>query len=201
MKAAQIARGFDTRATHYDNPFTTFIGERELRMIRTLVPANSQVLDYGCGNGRTTLDLLLRGCSVTAYDISVNMLAVARSKIHNLGREAEFVSDAEQLSARSWPVVTCIGVLDYYPDPVPILLSLREHLEPGGKLIVTYPNALSPCAWLYMLGSKFTVPATPRSPAFVSRAAKQAGLHIKRMLYAFPSIAPLGYTIVLAISR
>jgi 2-polyprenyl-3-methyl-5-hydroxy-6-metoxy-1,4-benzoquinol methylase len=201
MKISEIARGFDLRAAHYDNPLTAFIGEKELRQIRTLIPEYSRVLDFGCGTGRTTLDLLMRSCTVTAYDISANMLAAAQSKSKRLGLQAEFVTDIQQLTGRTWPVITCIGVLDYYPDPVPILRTIRDFMEPEGLLIVTYPNALSPCGWLYMLGSRFTVPATPHSPAFVRRSAKQAGLQTVKTLYAFPAVPLLGYTIVQALSR
>ncbi len=76
-----IGDHFNARAKRYDNPLTAFIGERELRQIRPLVPVNSIVLDYGCGTGRTTLDLLKRGCIVTAYDISSEMLAIAQKKV------------------------------------------------------------------------------------------------------------------------
>jgi Obg family GTPase CgtA-like protein len=75
----QISRRFDSRAARYDNPLTAFIGERELRVIRRLVPPGANVLDYGCGTGRTTLDHLRRGCAVTAYDISAKMLALAET--------------------------------------------------------------------------------------------------------------------------
>jgi 2-polyprenyl-3-methyl-5-hydroxy-6-metoxy-1,4-benzoquinol methylase len=192
----KIRRGFDSRADHYDNPVTAFIGERELRAIRRLVPAGSCVLDYGCGTGRTTLDLLRRSCEVTACDISAGMLAQAEAKAVEMGFKAEFSADIAQLEGRKWPVVTCIGVLDYYRDPVPLLKRLRAHLQPDGLLVVTIPNALSPLAWLYVAGSRLTVPCVARTPGFVRRAAAEAGLQMNSMLYAFPAISPLGHTLV-----
>jgi hypothetical protein len=52
---------------------------------------------------------------------------------------------------RTWPVVSCIGVLNYYPDPLPLLGKLSQYVEEQRKLIVTWPNALSPLGWLYFL--------------------------------------------------
>ncbi len=80
VRPEDVRNHFDHHAPHYDNPVTAFIGERELRVIRPLVPPGSTVLDYGCGTGRTTLDLLRRGCRVTAYDLSGGMLALARAR-------------------------------------------------------------------------------------------------------------------------
>ena len=195
----KIGQDFNTHATRYDNPLTAFIGERELRPIRRLVPPGSQVLDYGCGTGRTTLDHARRRCQVTAYDISSEMLSRAEAKARQLDLTIEFTTDTSKLTARIWPIVTCIGVLDYYPNPVPLLLTLRQYLSPDGCLIVTYPNALSPLGWLYALLSRFTIPATPRTPYFARQAAAQAGLRVTSLAFAFPAIRPIGFTLILGL--
>ncbi len=200
MKTSHIAEGFDSRASRYDNPLTAFVGEHELRQVRRLVPQGAVVLDYGCGTGRTTLDLLQRGCCVTAFDISAEMQKIAQAKAGRLGLRAEFTCDPAELEGRTWPMVTCIGVLDYYPDPVPLLRTLKGYLAPCGRLVVTYPNLLSLTGWTYWLGSRFTVPATLRSPAFAREAAARAGLSVEEMLFAFPAIPPVGHTIVMALS-
>lgn len=195
-----IAQKFDRHAPKYENRFSAFIGERELRQIRKLVPPNSRVLDYGCGTGRTTLDLLKRGCTVTAFDISPQMLLRAQSKVAQAGFQAEFVLNPHQIEGRTWPYVTCIGVLDYYPDPLNMLLILRQFVQPDGRLVVTFPNALNPQAWLYKWVSRWTVPATPHTPTSVRRACQQAGLRVDTLLHAFPSCPPLGHTLVCSLS-
>ena len=200
----RVRLGFDRRASHYDNPWTAFVGERELRQIRPFVPPGSKVLDYGCGTGRTTLDLLHRGCRVTAFDVSAQMLGQAQIKAQAAGFVAPqivFTTDSSQLAGGTWPVVTLIGVLDYYPDPQPMLRTLRQYLAMGGRLVVTYPNATSPMSWLYALGSRFTVPATPRSAVFAQLAARQAGFCVAGLRYAFPALPLVGYTLVLALER
>jgi SAM-dependent methyltransferase len=196
-----VARHFDARAARYDNPLTTFVGEYELRVIRPLVPAAAPVLDYGSGTGRSALDHLRRGCQVTAFDFSRPMLAraEARAQAEGLAASAEFVTDEAALYGRTWPVVTAVGVLDYYPDPVPLLKTLAGYLAPEGQLVVTYPNALSPLAWLYGLGSHFTFPCILRTPAYGRRAAHRAGLRVFSLGYAFPALAPVGHTLVLGL--
>ena len=199
----KVAQRFNARANRYDNPVTAFIGEREMRVIRPLVPAGSVLLDYGCGTGRSALDHLRRGCHVTGYDISGQMLALAeaRAQAEGLAAEAEFTADEAHLAGRTWPVVTAIGVLDYYADPVPLLKTLCGYLAPKARLVVTYPNALSPLAWLYALGSRFTVPCIPRTPAFARGAAARAGLQVFSLGYAFPAATWLGHTLVVGLSK
>lgn len=194
----QIRQRFETRAARYDNPLTSFIGQQELQPVRALIPAGTRVLDYGCGTGRTTLDLVQRGCAVTAYDLAPAMLALAVGRLQRAGHTAEWVPHARQLAGRQWPYVACIGVLDYYQDLVPLLRTLAGHLAPEGTLVVTAPNALSPLAWLYALGSRFTVPAQPCTLGSLRMAASQAGLALSARHYAFPA-APIGLTLVAAL--
>lgn len=193
----KIGNSFEKRASKYDNPVTVCIGERELRVIRRFVPSGSSVLDYGCGTGRSALDHARRGCKVTAYDLSPKMLSFAENKAKQIaGSEIEFTSSLEKLFGRKWQVVTCIGVLDYYPDPKPLLIELRQYMETGGKLIVTIPNALSPLGWLYFILSRFTTPVVPRAPGFIRRAANDAGLRVSSLQFAFPNLVPFGHTLV-----
>jgi len=195
----QVRAHFQARAARYDTWMARFAGEQELRVIRKLVPAGSQVLDYGCGTGRTTLDLLARACRVTAYDLSPAMLAQAQIKAERRGYEAEFVTDTSALRGRTWSIVTCIGVLDYVPRPVPFLRRLGGFLAPGGRLVITYPNATSVLCWTYLLASQWTVPATAHTSWFAARAAAQAGFRVECLRYALPSLAGVGHTLVLAL--
>ena len=197
----KIRNGFQKRAAHYDNPLTSYIGEQELQVIRKLVRPGSSVLDYGCGTGRSALDHALRGCRVTAYDLTPNMLLIAKNKANQMGLSVEFTSTVQQLIGRQWPVVTCIGVLDYYPDPRSFLQELIQYLEETGRLVVTWPNALSPFGWLYFAFSRFTIPCTPRTPRFVRRAAQDVGLQITSLLHAFPNRGPFGHTLVVEMRR
>lgn len=195
----KVRTHFQGRAARYDTWIARFAGEQELRIIRPLVPPRSQVLDYGCGTGRTTMDLLARSCSVTAYDPSPAMLARARAKATAHGYLAEFVTDAARLRGRSWPVVTCIGVLDYVARPVPFLRRLGRFLAPGGRLVVTYPNATSALCWTYLLASRWTVPAIAHTLWFAVAAAGGAGFRVEQLRHALPPVPGFGHTLVLSL--
>jgi SAM-dependent methyltransferase len=200
-RAEQARRHFDRRAPRYENPLTSFIGERELRALRPFIPAGRSLLDYGCGTGRVALDCLRRGCQVTAFDLSPAMLERAVRAAQHDGLGGEFVAGEAALAGRTWPLVTCVGVLDYYPDPQPLLARLAAYLAPGGTLLVTFPNALSPFGWLYALGSRFTFPARPRSPGFVRAQVARAGYRVEALRYAFPALAPVGHTLIAVLRR
>jgi 2-polyprenyl-3-methyl-5-hydroxy-6-metoxy-1,4-benzoquinol methylase len=201
VRPDDVRRHFDRHAPHYDNPVTAFIGERELRVIRKLVQPGSTVLDYGCGTGRTTLDLLRRGCRVTAHDLSGEMQALAKARAQVEGFSAEFTTDPSLLAGRQWPLVTCIGVLDYYADPLPLLHLLAGYLAPGGSLVVTYPNALSPLGWMYALGSRLRFPIQPHTARFARWVALEAGLQVSFIGYAFPAWRIIGHTLVVGMGK
>jgi SAM-dependent methyltransferase len=114
---------------------------------------------------------------------------------------AEFITDVEKLSGRTWPLVTCIGVLDYYADPAPLLRLLGAFLAADGRLVVTYPNGLSPLGWTYALGSTLRMRIFPRTPDFVQQAALRAGLKVSHLCFAFPGLSYLGLTQVVEMVR
>jgi 2-polyprenyl-3-methyl-5-hydroxy-6-metoxy-1,4-benzoquinol methylase len=129
------------------------------------------------------------------------MIAIAEERARGEQLAGEFTTDASALQDRRWPLVTAIGVLDYYPDPVPMLRTFREHMEPDGRLVVTFPNALSPFGWAFWAGSRLTYPVTPRTPSFARRAAAEARLRVLALRFAAPTVAGLGHTLVLELAR
>ena len=202
MRDQAIVAYFDARARRYDGRIKRFIGERELRAVRSVVPEGTSVLDYGCGTGRTAIDLLSRGCRVTAYDPSRAMLGVAAERARQLGHDAEFVSETGSLAGRVWPVVTCVGVLDYYPDPTTHLRGLMRYLAPGGRIVVSVPNAESPLGWLYASrGLVAALPVTLRSARSLEQAAVRAGLTAGVVRHAFPPVRWLALTVVASLAR
>lgn len=196
---SKLSQRFDSLAGRYDTFYTKWAGEYELRQIRPFVPEKSAVLDYGCGTGRTTIDLLQRGCIVTGYDFSPAMLSVVRTKASKLGLRAEFTSDAQALAGRAWPFITCIGVADYYPDPLPLLKILQGYLTSGGHIVITYPNGVGLLGSMYAYGSHLTIPVYTQRPERILRAVEQLNLSLDSLRFAFPAVKHLALTLVCSI--
>jgi SAM-dependent methyltransferase len=110
------------------------------------VKVAGRVLELMCGTGRLTLPLLAAGVSMTCVDSSPHMLCLLREKL----RQSGFCADVVEQD------VTCLSLQDKYElalipfnsfseitatsAQLAALASIRHHLAPGGKSIVTLHN-------------------------------------------------------------
>jgi SAM-dependent methyltransferase len=107
-------------------------------------PRGKHVLDYGCGRGELTLQLLERGAArVTGFDLSEGQLERARALVseHGLGERAEFlVADAHELPFADDSFELAVGVaILHHLDLQVALTELRRILEPGGRAVFVEP--------------------------------------------------------------
>src|SRR5258706_6627466 len=195
-----IRQRFDRRSVQYlRNPITHWVGHSELSALKTMLPplkqsAENLALDFGCGTGRVTAMLLEAGFKVTGYDISEGMLDQARAAIRERP-DVVFTSDSKSLHNR-WPLITSLGVLDYYEDTTPLWEEWSRLLAPSGTLLVTAPNARSPLAWLYAFFSHFTCQAYAPTPDKLITIAKAHGLSMISFKTVFPQLR-WGHTLVM----
>lgn len=93
--------------------------------------APRRIHEVGCGEGRLSHALALRGHNVSAWDDDPNMRAAAQSRgVRTVGRIAGGERDA---------VVAC-QVLEHVTDPIATLTEWRAMLKPGGLLHVQVPT-------------------------------------------------------------
>jgi 2-polyprenyl-3-methyl-5-hydroxy-6-metoxy-1,4-benzoquinol methylase len=113
-----------------------FRARREIvcSIVRRYVAPGSEILDFGCGAGRTARSLLDLGYRVTAADVAPQALAACR-------RLAIPTLDAsrEELPRGAADCVLAGDVLEHVADDLELLLRLRAALRPAGILIVTVP--------------------------------------------------------------
>lgn len=139
LDAYDTARSGDAR-------HDAFSQRRELALAMTPVAAR-RVLDVGAGPGVFTRRLLDRGASCCVVDLSHAMVAAARRQLlGGSGRPSFIVGDIESLpfATGSFDAALCVGVLQYLPTLEASLAELARVVAPGGRLIVTFPNARSP---------------------------------------------------------
>ncbi|MBM7055661.1 class I SAM-dependent methyltransferase [Streptomyces durocortorensis] len=108
--------------------------------------AARRILDVGCGSGALFAALRDRGAMVSGFDVSAEMLQLARQRlgdgadlqVTDLGSRLPYPDD-------TFDDVVASLVLHYLEDWGPALAELRRTLKPGGRLIasVDHPFAVN----------------------------------------------------------
>lgn len=130
---------------------TRAIGEfdREAEVQDYYDPAGKVVLDYGCGEGRLTFDLLAKGAShVTGIDVSNARVERAGELAKERGVEdrCEFVvadAHATGFPEAAFDLVVGNDVL-HHLDLERALEEIRRVLKPGGRAVFAEPLAHNP---------------------------------------------------------
>lgn len=190
-------------ASRYDaNPLYQWVGRAEVAAVHKLLPPEPcPALDYGCGTGRFSLPLAQWGFAVTGFDIASQMITQARLNAVKMGLQADFTDDAAWVAARRWPLVVCMGVVDYYRDPADLLRMVAPVVTPGGTLIVGAPNLYGPLSWGHAFLRLFTLHMYLHRAERIIAAAERLDLRALRTLYVFPALRPVGMTVLIAFQR
>jgi ubiquinone/menaquinone biosynthesis C-methylase UbiE len=182
---ARQKRVWDKSAPSYDRQIgffekTWFAGGREWLGER----ARGRVLEVAVGTGRNLLHYPT-DATITGIELSPAMLAIARQRATDLGRDASLrEGDAEHLpfDDASFDTVVCALSLCTIPSPVAAVGEMRRVLGPGGRLLL-----------LDHIGS--TWPPVYAAQWFVERiTVRVAGEHFTRR--QLPLVKAAGFQIV-----
>ena len=146
---------FDKRASDYDQEYAEpTAGGYALRVRREKVLSlfdqpGGKVLDVGCGPGVMAQQIVDRDCRYFGVDPSKKMLGICRDRFAGDPRMQFSSADATSLTfpTAHFDAVLCIGVIDAVRDQRRALGEMVRVLKPGGTLIITFTNALSPYSW------------------------------------------------------
>ena len=135
--------------TNYDSFAEAYAAENESSLLNAYYerPAmielvgnvhNRRVLDAGCGSGPLAEALIDRGATVTGFDLSGEMIELARKR---LGEDVELLTgDLRQplpFEDDTFEDVVASLVFHYLEDWVSPLKEVRRVLRPGGRLILS----------------------------------------------------------------
>lgn len=108
--------------------------------------AGGPVLELACGTGRLTLPIAAAGVQIVGVDLVPSMIERARKKAATVGLAVEWhVADVRALSlGRSFRMAfIATNALQHLQDAESLeafFLRVREHVDPGGQLIVDVFN-------------------------------------------------------------
>ena len=107
---------------------------------------HGRTLDLGCATGAAFPMLRALDFEVVGIDLSQRMIAFAQQRYGDDRGVQLSRGDAEFLpfAAASFDAVTCLGVFEFLPDYAPTLREIARVLRPGGLLVLSIPNRVSP---------------------------------------------------------
>ncbi len=138
---------FDVFARFYDADFGDYDEDIPL-YINFAHRTGSPILEVGCGTGRVLIPLAEAGYTVTGVDISAAMLERARAKVEAAGltdRVTLVQGDARDLDlGRTFALIIYAANSFMHhasqDEQLRVLERLRDHLKPGGLLILDLFN-------------------------------------------------------------
>ncbi len=103
------------------------------------VQTGQRVLDVGCGDGASLLDIQKAGAEAygTEYDRNVEPIAQQLHLRIFFGN----VKDASYPD-NYFDTITMSQLLEHISDPISFIYSLKRLLKPGGQIIMAFPNRL-----------------------------------------------------------
>jgi len=105
---------------------------------RGWINSGTKALDLGTGTGSVALNLAQRGLIVTAADLALEMLDVARQRAESEGLEIDFIhapAENTKIPSNSIDLITA-GQCWWWFDPEPAIQEVKRILKPGGRLIL-----------------------------------------------------------------
>jgi ubiquinone/menaquinone biosynthesis C-methylase UbiE len=165
-----------------DPQFRDWILAQQTDLLSVANPSGRKVLDAGCGRGRAAIEAASMGATVTAVDISTEMLGIAQENAQRAHVSVDFqTADLHNLPFPddSYDVVLHLEILLHLEDPRRVLCELGRVLKPNGTLVLT-TNGQNPVARLVYPGKQGDHPAS-RVRLFVATTTNE----IMSLLFGF----------------
>jgi 2-polyprenyl-3-methyl-5-hydroxy-6-metoxy-1,4-benzoquinol methylase len=116
-----------------------------------------KVLEIGCGLGTDTINFARAGAQVTAVDISIESLALAkkRAEVFGLDNITFYQANAEQLSdyvrVESYDLVYSFGVIHHTPHPELVIEQIHKYMDKDSIFkIMVYHRSSWKVFWMLM---------------------------------------------------
>jgi ubiquinone/menaquinone biosynthesis C-methylase UbiE len=139
---------FDRVASRYDELWTnTDVGRLQRnavwRHVDPLFRAGARVIDLGCGTGEDARHWSRAGVHVSAFDVSGEMVRVARG--HGINANVLAIEDLSRMDGTYDGAISNFGALNCVPDLNRLRHPLARLIRPGGYLAICVMGRF--CLW------------------------------------------------------
>jgi SAM-dependent methyltransferase len=177
------------------------------QILRTCAPflrgpaADLEVLDVGCGFGRTAMELGRRCRRVVGVEPSSDLCSTAEEERRACGLDnvAFLLRSVYELDAPGqFDLAVLDNVLEHLPDQPGALRAISESLRPGGVLFVLVPNKLWPIevhyglpflSYLPLHWANFYLRLTGRGRDYTDASYAPTYFGLRRLLNARPELS------------
>jgi SAM-dependent methyltransferase len=137
-----IEDAYDSDKDHLESYRIVGLWGPEKKLIKQFFPQSGDILDIGCGAGRTTIPIKQLGYNVCGIDLSPGMIKAAREQSAEHGLDIDFYEmNAKSLSFADQSVdgvLFSFNGIDHvsgYADKVEVMREIARVLRPGGSFI------------------------------------------------------------------
>ena len=140
---------FDEGSPYLEHPLLTrkrTLMEIDFLLSKIDLPDQAHILDVGCGPGRHSIELALRGYQVVGIDPSATMIEAAQSRASNAGVEPVFLQVAGEVfkTNKKFDTALCLfttlGQINDRIDNSSLVFQVASALRPTGYFIVEVPH-------------------------------------------------------------
>lgn len=142
-------RQWDEFAAMQGEDDTAFL-DWESDFYRRFLRAGDRVLLAGCGSGRDLIALLQHGCRADGLDPVPGCISAAADRLAKRGLTARLrtgwiedvaLDDVYDAIVFSWD---CYGLIPHAATRIAVLRAVRDHVAPGGRVLLSYVAAGRP---------------------------------------------------------
>lgn len=151
------------------------------------LPRDAQVLEIGSGTGGNLM-MLSRFGQVSAMEMDANARAIAMAKTG--GRfdiRAGICPHAIPFSEQRFDLICMIDVLEHIEDDVGTLCAIKNHLKPGGRVLISVPAY----SWLWSAHDEFLHHKRRYGSGELQQKFDAAGLRLLKLSHFNTILFPL----------